>query len=169
MITHPIIFVAATALALIGPIAGAQTLNDRVRIEVRVLTDQERKEIKGSRADSVTQKKTLQIAVAGKPKSPETRTGKWTVYGRDVKSKSIAVIESGEFKLELPVAGQQKVDSKAASMTYTPEHAAGSGKGSKKVEAEGIKYIGYGVVVKDGETVVSESYDPPGLKQEVAK
>lgn len=156
--------------------------NDYVRIEVRVQSDQHRKDIAKTTADTVTQFKTLDIALSGKARSSETRTGKWTAYGRSLKGNDITSLESGEFKVDL-ASGPQKVESKKISTTYTPEHAVvsttrsrtgGTGGGTsrttaKKVAAEGTKFIGFGVVVKDGEKIVGEYFDPPGLKAEVAK
>ena len=131
-----------------------------------------------STAATITQHKTLTIALSGKAKSPETRTGKWTAYGRGLKGNDITVLESGEFKVDL-AGGAQKVESKKVSTTYTPEHATvsttrGRSGGTsrttaKKVPAEGTKFIGYGVVVKDGGKIVGEFFDPSGLKTEAAK
>ena len=152
--------------------------NDYVRIEVRVESDQHRKDIAKTTADTVTQFKTLNIALNGQARSSETRTGKWTAYGRSVKGSDITALESGEFKVDL-ASGPQKIESKKVSTTYTPEHATvstsrGRSGGTsrttaKKVAAEGTKFIGFGVVVKDGEKIVGEYFDPAGLKAEVAK
>ena len=155
------------------PSLRAQDAGDRVRIEVRVAADQDRKDIKGSSADTVTQNKTLQIVISGKPKSPETRTGKWTVYGRSLSGHDLTVIGSGDFKIDLAASGQQKVEGQKVSATYTPEHSVGSGTGTrtkaKKVEATGTKYVGYSVVVKDGDKVVGEAAEPMGIVKEAAK
>jgi hypothetical protein len=170
----------AALLALAPSVVLAQSSNDRVRIEVRPESDQDRKDIKGSSADTVTQNKSLQIAISGKPKSPETRKGKWTIYGRDLKKHGITVLESGEFNLDLPASGQQKIESKKVSTTYTPEHSVvskSSGRGgssartpkAKKVEAEGTKYAGYSIVIKDGDKVVGETADPMGIVNEASK
>ncbi|MEA3211397.1 MAG: hypothetical protein QOE70_4454 [Chthoniobacter sp.] len=160
---------------------GAQSPNDLVRVEVRVDSESDHKDIKGATADTVTQNKTLQIAISGKPRSSETRTGKWTVYGRDLKGHEVTVLGSGEFKLDLPASGQQKTASTKITTTSTAAHtvataAASSNKAkggnvpkAKKVEAAGVKYAGYGVVVKDGDKIVGEAFDPVGLKQEVNK
>lgn len=154
---------------------------DLVRIEVRVASEQDRKDIKSSSADTVTQHKTLSIALSGKPKSPETRTGKWTAYGHSAKGHDYTVLESGEFKIDLTAQGRQAIESKKVTTTYTPEHSVvsrgrsgGGGTGrstskAKKVEAVGTKFAGYGVVIQDGEKVVGEIFDPAGLKVEVAK
>lgn len=175
-----IILAAAVFAAAFPQAASAQlvTGNDYVRIEVRVQTGQERKEGKGNAPDTVTQKKTLNITLSGKARNPETRKGTWQAYGRDVKDNRLIPIESGTFDLDFS-KGAQKVESAQISTTYTPEHSTGSGKGggnqggnkggSKKVPADGKKFAGYGVTVKDGEKVVGEFFDPAGLKAEAAK
>ena len=167
-------FIAGMAAATAQIVSG----NDAVRVEVRVQSDQDRKDIAKSAADTVTQQKTLLIALSGKARSTETRTGKWTAYGRGLKGNDITLLESGEFKVDL-ASGQQKIESKKVSVTYTPEHAivstsrgrsgGGSRTTAKKVPASGTKFIGFGVVVKDGNKVVGEYFDPTGLKAEVAK
>lgn len=161
------------ALHFATPPLRAQDAGERVRIEVHVAADQDRKDIKGSSADTVTQNKTLEIAITGKPKSPETRTGKWTVYGRSISGHDLTALGSGEFKIDLPATGQQKIVAQKVATTYTPEHAVSSGTGTrtkaKKVEATGTKYVGYSVVVKDGEKVVGEAAEPMGIAKEAAK
>lgn len=169
-----------TTLGLVFGIAALHPLsaqvvgsNDAVRIEVRVQTEQERKDIKSTTVDTVTQHKSLLITISGKAKSPETRTGKWTAYGRDLKGRDLEVLESGDFKIGL-ANGPQKIESKKVSTTYTPEHSVLSTSGSsrsrrttaKKVEAEGKKFAGYVVTVKDGDKVVGQWADPPGLERE---
>jgi hypothetical protein len=159
-----------TALATLMPFATVAQVSpsDLVRIECRVQSEQDRKAIKGTTADEVTQYKSLMITINGKAKSPETRTGTWVAYGRDMKGKAsdLEVLEQGEFKVDL-AAGPQKIESKRVSTTFTPEHSGGGdgkhGK-SKKVEAEGKKYVGYVVTVKDGDKVVGQISDPPGLQ-----
>ncbi len=175
MKTIPSLRAALIALALpLTTHAQSISPNDRVRVEVRTASESDRKEIKGASADTVTQFKTLTILVSGKAKTPETRIVKWTAYGRDAKDRDVSAIETGEVKLDLPTAGQQTIESKRISTTYTPEHSAGSkGKGgssgggsgsrSKKVEASGKKYAGYTVQVLDGSTVVGEASDPQGI------
>ena len=183
---HPLhLLRTAALLAALSPLAGRAQLvsgNDHVRIEVRVQTEQERKSIKGTTVDTVTQGKTLAITLTGKAKNPETRTGTWQAYARDVKDNKIVAADSGPFTIDFS-KGAQKVESKKITMTYTPEHSSGSGgynkggggggggggQSSKKVPAEGTKFAGYGIVVKDGDKIVGEFYDPVGLKSEAAK
>ena len=166
------------ALNYAAPAARSETSNDTVRIDVRVQSEQDRKDIAKTTADTVIQRKTLNITLSGKAKSPETRTGKWTVYARDLKGKDTTALESGEFKIDFS-AGAQKIESKKVSTTYTPEHSTvstsrirsgGSSRSSaKKTPAAGAKYIGFGVVVTDGGKTVGEYFDPAGLKAEIAK
>lgn len=172
-----------TALALLGVCGSATgqivTGNEQVRIEVRVASDQDHKDLKSTSADTITQHKTLTIALSGKPKSPETRTGKWTAYGHSAKGHDYTVLESGEFKVEFSPQGRQTIESKKVTTTHTPEHATVTRSGTnrsrtsttraKKVEATGTRFAGYGVVIKDGGKVVGEIFDPAGLKQEIAK
>jgi hypothetical protein len=156
------------------------TSNDTVHIEVRVQSGQDRKDIAKSTADTVTQYKALTIVMSGKAKSPETRIGKWVAYGRSLKNNEITALESGEFKIDL-ASGPQTIESKKISTTYTPEHsvlstshgragnAGSSHTTAKKVVAEGKKFIGIGVSVREGDKIVGEYFDPVGLKAEVTK
>ena len=171
----------AICTSVVSPDASGQmvTGNELVRIEVRVGSDQDRKDLKSTSADTITQHKTLTITLSGKPKSPETRTGKWTAYGHSAKGHDYTVLESGEFKVEFSAQGRQMVESKKITTTYTPEHATvtrsnnsrsrTSTTRAKKVEATGTRFAGYGVVIKDGGKVVGEIFDPAGQKQEIAK
>ena len=177
------LFVAGCSVLLLAalPRASAQMIssNDLVRIEVRVASEQDRKDVKSTNADTITQHKTLTIVLSGKPKSPETRTGKWTAYGHSAKGHDYNVLESGEFKIDLSAGGRQSVESKKVTTTYTPEHSVvsrgrsgGTGRSTaraKKVEATGTKFAGYVVEVKDGGKVVGQTADPFGILKEIAK
>lgn len=171
---RPLHLAACALMLFAAPALHAQSTNDRVRIEVKAKTDNDRKDIKNATADTITQSKTFEITISGKAKSPETRTGTWTAYGRDLKDRQVITIESGEFKIELPATGTQKVETKTVTSTYTNAHtitkAAGRGRtNAKRVDAEGTKHAGIAVVVKDGDKVVGEFYDPAGLKAEAEK
>lgn len=48
-----------TGMLCLAPFVWAQSNNDLVRVEVRVASDSDRKDIKGTSADTVTQNKTL--------------------------------------------------------------------------------------------------------------
>ena len=175
----PVPAVSAFALLLQfgGTAAEAQMVasNDRVRIEAKLTTDTDRKDLGGTTTDTVTQKKSIIIKLTGKPKSPETRVVKWTAYGRDVKEKDVKVLESAELPLALDKGGIQTVETKTFSSTYTPEHSKGKGgkggggkgsggkSGGKKVEAEGTKFAGYSIQVMEGTHVVGEASDPVGI------
>jgi hypothetical protein len=166
----------AALIALALPFAAnAQMVpaNDRVRVEVQIVSDNDHKDIAKTSVDQITQNKTLTIKLSGKPKSPDTRVIKWTAYGRNVKSNSIQMLESGEFKLELATNGGQTVDTKRFASTYTPEHSVvstsrsrSSGRSTpraKRVEATGTKFAGYSVQVLDGGKVVGEKAEPENI------
>ena len=171
------VLLASTVVAAIfapGTVSGQMIpTNDRVRVEVRITGDSARKDLKNTTASAVTQNKTLVILLSGKPKSPESRIVKWTAYGRDMKGHDVRQIESGEVKLDLPANGQQTVESKRISVTYTPDHSEvtktksrGNNKGTtkaKKIEASGVKFAGYSVQVLDGSAVVGQASDPENI------
>jgi hypothetical protein len=148
------------------------TGNDQVRIEVQVKTEQDRQGNKGTTVDTVTQGKTLLITLTGKAKTPETRTGTWQTFGRNMDDNKLVPLESGEITVDL-TKGAQKIESKKITTTYTAGRSTGSGKGNKggakKAPGEGAKYAGYGITIKDGDKVVGERFDPVGLKGEIAK
>jgi hypothetical protein len=153
----------------------AQTIIDSnltVSIEARVQSEQARKDIKGSSVDSVTQTKSLVFLLKGKPKEPETRVGKWKVYGRDLKDKQLISIESGEFPLDLSQR-TQTVETKRFITSYTPAHtiaaaggAGGAAAAPKKKPAEGVKYVGFVLTVTDGSVVVGDYTEPRGFNPE---
>jgi hypothetical protein len=164
--------------------AGAQMVasNDRVRVECRLSTDTDEKDLKGTTEDTVTQKKSITVQLSGKARSPETRVVKWTAYGRNLKTNDLTVLDSGKVKLDLDRSGAQTITTKTVSSTYTDDHAVvskrgGRGKGggggggggrqkmpkAKKVEASGTKFAGYSVQVLDGAQVVGETSDPAGI------
>src|SRR4051812_25072167 len=92
-------FLASACLACLTIPARAQSAADAVRVEVRVVQSNERKDVKGSSADEKTQHVKLEINVSGKPKEPETRVIKWAIFGKEVKGNTIAPLQSGEEKL----------------------------------------------------------------------
>ena len=159
--------IALAATVSLSPFtAFAQSAGDLVRVEVRVQSEQDRAGNKGTTVDTVTQSKTLIITINGKAKSPETRKGTWIAYGRELKPGSdLSTLEQGEFKVDL-AAGPQKVESKTITTKYTPEHYGEGGNRGKnnKVQAEGKKFAGYVVTVKEGDKVVGQISDPPGLQ-----
>jgi len=170
-------FLALNAAPLFAQLV---TGNELIRIEARTISEQDRKDLVNTTADTITQRKSLQITLAGKAKDPENRTGKWIAYGHSSKGHDVSVLETGEFKLDLanPLR-RQTVESKVITTTYTPEHSVVTRTSSSrsrrsttratKVEASGTKFAGFAVIIKDGNKIVGEFYDPSGLKQEAAK
>ncbi len=143
-------------------------------VSARAQLKTDRKSVNGG--ETSIQSGTLQITLNGSPVTPETRTGIWTAYGRDLASKNVSAVQTGTFTIAFPGAGQPQILPPVLfSTSSTPEHILIKGKplnsGKKmpkieKVEAVGSKYIGYSVVVKAGDRVVGETYEPPSLKKE---
>jgi hypothetical protein len=184
--------VLAFAFAAFPLFASAQVSgNDLVRIDAHLQLEQSKSETaqpkapnmsqgmgrmpQGFGAETVTKGKTIMITISGKPKTPETRTGTWVAFAREGKGQP-EVIDQGDFKIDLS-AGPQKVESNKISITSTKQKGPsgfgspmGSGyggrpqMGGRRPEAEGKKFVGYVVTVKDGEKIVGQFADPQGLE-----
>lgn len=146
-------------------------VNDRVSIDVRIDGDEVRSPLPKTNTDRVKQEVVLHITVRGKPKNPETRVIKWTAYGRDLLTNALTELDSGETKLKLAEFNSQTVSSDRISAMSAAEHfqfpkkkkKGGNPEKPKKVEASGVKYIGYSVRVLNGDAVVGEVSDPMGI------
>ena len=144
-----------------------------VRLDVRQST---KTDSKGKTHDTKSQTRSLTITLQNTSKEPQNDlVVKYWFIGRDLKSKDLAVIKSGERKSSIPPSGKDMVESEDVSSTYTEAHSQvsagkhGSGGKSgnpkvKKVEASGDKIAGYAVqVLKDGK-IVAEAYSEPSYK-----
>jgi hypothetical protein len=156
---------AITLSFLPGLCAQALPGSDRIRVQVTVQTETDRKNLKGTHTDRITEHKTLTIRLTGKVQNPETRVVRWTVYGKDLQTNKITTLGTEEAPVVLGHDGTQAVASKRVSTTFTPDHILSHGKKREggKVAAEGVKYLGYAVQVRDGEKIVGEASDPPGV------
>jgi hypothetical protein len=152
-----------------APFLHAQALpgSDRVRVQVTVQTETERKNLKGTHTDQITEHKALTIRLTGKIQNPENRVVRWTVYGKDLQTNKITMLGTEEAPLILGHEGTQTMASKRVSTTFTPDHILSHGKNREggKVAAEGVKYLGYAVRVLSGEKIVGEASDPPGVEK----
>jgi hypothetical protein len=166
-ITDSLIFGICCAIPAANLYAQSAPGSDRVRVEVTEDTKTDRENIKGTHTDRLTVHKTLQLRLTGKPKSPETRVVRWTIYGKNLPANDLATVATDQFSLSLAADGTQAVTTKRATMTHTPDHILSHGKKREggKVAAQGAKYLGYVVQVFDGEKLVGEKSDPPGLEK----
>lgn len=116
----------------------------------------------------------LEITISGKPRNPEARIVKWTAYGKDRKTGVVTVLKSGDARVDLASGMTQKVLTEEVSTTSSQDHSVastangGRGRGRRvrytKVEGSGVRYVGYGVQVFDGEKIVAEKFDPRALE-----
>ena len=178
---------AALGLLTLSAVSAHASFHDSpVRLAVKVNGGDSHDRIKGSTAVQHDQTKELDITVSSVSKTvPSGLRLKWFMYGRDIKSNGVSVLRSGEAKVALGSNGSQVISTAKVETKSTPEHSVvskgrrggsngsngsngGTGGGArisvKKVEATGDKYIGYGVQVLAGNKVVSETFDPPGVK-----
>lgn len=167
-------YLVVASLFFFARTAFSQSVSDQVRLEIRTKMSSDRQDIQGSSADTKTQRVTISISLTGKMKTPESRVVHWVIYGKDLRTNAVTKIDSGEQPLALDSSGRQILESKPAETTSTPDHAVVSrgrrGKASvTKVDGSGVKYLGYGVVVKDGAVVVGQTFNPRHLEDEFAK
>lgn len=165
----------ATLLNIVPRPTSAQGSSDMVRI----VSEHDCKEIEGSSAITLTQIKTLPIALNGKRKPPEIRTPKRNACDRILESDDIAIIDLSAFKTDLPTGGQPTIKLKEMTTTTTLRHAVasrdrswgglGSSPRAKEVEAERAEYTGCGVIVLEGGRVVGDTLAPMEPKAEVNK
>jgi hypothetical protein len=148
---------------------GAQSTpgSDRVRIQVTVQSEEERKNLKGTHTDQISGHRILSIRLEGKTRHPETRAVRWQVYGKDLATNKLVSAGSGEFQLALDGSGSQSVKSERVTTVHTPDHILSHGKNRQagKVAAAGVKYAGFSVEVRDGEKIVGLASDPPGIEK----
>lgn len=172
IITPKFLAVLTLVFNLAAPVLRAQNLNDRVMVEARAKSTSDFKSNKGTPVNTVTQNEKLEIEIRGKPQSPETRAGKWTIYGRDLTNNDIKVLDYGNFAIAL-VNGKQQLETTSVSITFTREHNVVTKKKKRstitRVKAEGTKYFGYSVVVFSGKIVVGEVANPINIRKDAGE
>jgi hypothetical protein len=112
-----------------------------------------------------SQEKVLNIEITNSAKEAMDLKIKYTVFGRDLRSKDIVGIADGEMPAALKPQSTEKFTTPKAQSDMEEETGAGK---DKKV-AKGAKMIGYGVQVLKGETVVAEAYEPSAMKASFGK
>lgn len=132
---------------------------------------------KSSARYAVAENVKLLITLNGKPQESESRTVKWTAYGRDRQTGAISVLKTGEAKVDFSSSRTQKIESETISTSSTRTHSVpqtvGRGRGRRasyrRVEGSGVEYIGYGVQVFEGDKVVGEKFEPDTLEKKLEK
>lgn len=145
-------FLATCALA---PLSYAQVSPISIRVEPVSNTDNDK--------FKKSQTKTLKIHISNR--SDQDRAGlrvKYWFFGKDVKDRDLAVLKEGETKTDLKARATEMVESARAEAIAVEAH--GGGKGKKKVEASGDKFVGYGVQILEGDKLLAEYFSQPSLK-----
>jgi hypothetical protein len=151
----PSMFCFATALLL--AVGHADVSPIRVRVEVTSKTDADR----GKDKDTTTYSRFLNVIVDnGGAEAAELKI-KYAIFGRDIASKDIVTLGSGEVPVSVKPRGSEKVQTpKADAVLDEPKPQ----KGQKKADPTGNKIVGHGVQVLKGDTVVAEVYEPASMK-----
>lgn len=144
------------AILAFAPIARAQVSPISIRVEPVSSTDNEK--------FKKSQTRTLKIHITNN--SSQDRNGlrvKYWFFGKDVKDRDLAVLREGETKVDIKARATEMVESARAEATSVEAH--GGGKGKKKVEASGSKFVGHGVQVLEGDKLAAEFFSQPSLKE----
>jgi len=162
-------------LAVLLSIISAITLSLHAQVSpIRMTIDQVSKaepkpktDPKAKPSSEKTQTRTLNIRLDNN--SAESFDGlqvQYWFFGRDMKSRDVTVIKTGERKSTLAPRGKEVVESESVTSSYVEEHYEKKGRGKPtKVPASGAKIMGYGVkVTKDGK-VLAEYYSEPSYKE----
>jgi hypothetical protein len=164
------------SLALLLSLLAATTFSLSAQVSpIRMTVEQVSKsETKGKTGSEKTQVRSLNIRLENNSnESFDDMQVKYWFFGRDMKSRDVTVINTGERKSSLAPRAKEIVESESVSSSYVEEHyEVAKGKGGKggkptKVPASGAKIMGYAVrLMKDGK-VLSEYYSEPSYKERV--
>lgn len=142
-------------------------LNDRVSVSVRVNSEYDLQNLPNSVSHRIRVYKTLSIILKGQSKNPETRTVKWTIYGRNLMNNQVSPIDGRDLRVFFD-EGKQTIDTSGTVTEYIPNHFEKGRDARRNIQDQhslgiGIMYAGYSVQVFDGPTLVGEYSDPVGI------
>ena len=170
MAIQPVLrFVVAATLAAAVSTASAQTSPIRISVSVTGSTDTKRAKPpkKGGTIPktTITQDKQLEITLANTtPADYKGLTVKYYMFTKDLTSKEISIPRMGKRDIDLANLGSAKVKSETLLTTYTTQYSKKSQGDLTFVPEEGKRFIGYGVQLLSGDTVLAETFEPPDLK-----
>jgi hypothetical protein len=130
---------------------------------VRVRVDQSGKS--DTTSYKTVQSRSLTISVSNISREPLALKVKYVIFGRDINSKDVVTVAQGDLKLSVKALATEKAETPVAHAVS--EEARIGSKG--KHDAAGNRFIGQGVQVWNGDVMVAEVYEPPGLKESFGK
>lgn len=156
----------STALLLTTILTASAQLSS-IRMEV---TQVQKTESSGKQKEIKSQKRSLDITLHNMSRVDNNNlVAKYWFFSKNLKSGDVGILVHGERKIAVPAGKKETSNSEQANAVHTESHFAGDGKGGgKKVEASGEKMAGYAVKLMDGEKVLQEVYNPPGMKEKLA-
>ena len=114
--------------------------------------------------DKKTTTRKLKITLASSSQEELVLKVKWALLGRDVEEKEIKVVEEGELFSTIKPRGTDVQETRVSKPQVVTE-AKKDAKTRKRTPAKGIKFVGYGVQVFNGEVKVAEAFDPISVKE----
>jgi hypothetical protein len=112
-----------------------------------------------------TQHRVLKITLTNSGDASMNLRVRYAVFGRDSKTHAIVDVHHSDLTTTLQPKSDQTLTTAEAVAVLTEDHI----ENKKKVDGSGARLLGYGVQVLEGTTVVAEAYDPPAMKEELAK
>jgi hypothetical protein len=157
MKTPLIAFVALAAAFLSATTAHAQLSTLRMRLEANSSADRD--------SYKLTQSRSLTIYLNNSGLEPADVVVKWAVLGRDIKSKDIVTVDSGEIKSSLKPRGDDKLQTPVAKAASEEARLGSKGKS----DDIGTRIVGHGAQLWQGEKMIAEVYEPAAMKAEFGK
>jgi len=114
-----------------------------------------------------TQKRALIISVTNTSNAPLDVVVKHIIFGRDVLKREVVVVAQGDHPLKIAPLATEKFETVSGSAVAVETHFDISTK--KMIQGSGATIVGQGVQVLQGGTVITESYEPPSMKEEWGK
>jgi hypothetical protein len=165
-------FLVAAIFCSVAATGRAQT--SPIRISVNVIGHADTERAKPPKRGGVipkttiTQDKQLEITMAnGTPTEYKGLTVKYYVFAKDLTSKEVSIPKLGKQNVDLPGLGSVKVKSATVVTTYSEQYSKKSQGEIEFVPEKGQKYIGYGVQLFSGDTLLAETFEPPDLKSKL--
>jgi len=132
-------------------------------VSVRVEQETKQSEPAGAKDHfTKTQKRTLKVFLTNSSKEETTVKIKYVYFGHAASSHEVGPVDQGEKEATIKPSDTQEVDTPTSTQTYVEEHYPAKSK--IKVPASGNKLTGYGVQIFVGDKLMTQSYEPPSMK-----
>ena len=111
-----------------------------------------------------TQKRALIISVTNTSNAPLDLVVKHKIFGRAVVGHDVVVISQGDHPMKVAPLATERFETVSGTAVALDTHFDATTK--KMIPGSGATIVGHGVQVLQGGAILTESYEPPSLKQE---